>query len=480
MRPFISSSVPAFAIALALSSPTLAQEAVRPSIGLRAAISEALQHSPQLLPADDAVASAGIQRRVAMAQYRPAITPTLNTGSAPAGLNQRSLGLSVSQLLPTGGQLQAVASSLSYGTGPGQLQDNGYTIGVSQPLLRGFGASAGTELKTADRALQNAERSAADARQQLVVSVTHAYFAAVRQQRLVEIGERAVERANRLVDMSEARVQVGLSTKLDALRARLLQSQARTSALRDQDAFETAVEDLNVLIGRSPRSPAIVEGDFEADMAALERLCGISANSAVQTADGLTEDALRDRLDVRIARAKVADARWNGSVAQWNLLPPMNLDISYTRRGVGASAADSAFGLLNGWRMGISSTYSLDHGRNAAAVAQAAITVRQAERAMSDAEQRAVMEVRRSSRALARVTDAVELQRKAVELALQQRELATFRYERGLADNLEVIDAENNVAQAEAALLSAEIDRALSFMTLQRASGTLEPNRFLQ
>jgi outer membrane protein TolC len=235
-----------------------------------------------------------------------------------------------------------------------------------------------------------------------------------------------------------------------------------------------------MLIGRSPQSQVTVEGNLATDMAALESICGVSADLAVERAEGLSVEALRDRVDLRIARAKVADARWNASVAEWNLLPPISLDISYTQRGLGASNADSYFGLLNGWRVGISSTYSLDRARESAAVAQAAITVRQTERAMNEAEQRAEIEVRRSSRALIRVADAVELQRQALDLASQQRELATLRYERGLADNLEVVDAENSAAQAEAALLGAEIDRALSFVSLQRASGTLDPTKFLK
>jgi outer membrane protein TolC len=53
-----------------------------------------------------------------------------------------------------------------------------------------------------------------------------------------------------------------------------------------------------------------------------------------------------------------------------------------------------------------------------------------------------------------------------------------LRYERGLADNLEIIDAENNVLQAEASLLGANIDRTLAFLNVQRASGALNPDRF--
>jgi len=483
MRSFIPSGLLTLVALLGLSNSSVAQAGQPPpaeSLSLRAAIDEALRHSPQLLTSEDAVFSADVQRKVAQSRYRPAITPTLNTGSAPAGLAQQDVGLNVSQLLPSGAQVQVSASSLRYGSGPSAFSDAGYTIGVSQPLLRGFGASGRTELKTAERAAQGAERNAADARAQLVVSVAQAYCAVVREERLADIGERARQRAIELAEMSEARARIGLSTQLDVLRAGLLQSQAQAAALRGRDAFEAALEDLNVVIGRAPESPLTVEGDLAADLRDLEQATGRSADATLTVNTGSTRSVLGDRLDIQSARARLTDARWSASIAQWNLLPQMNLDVSYSRFGLGASPADSFTQLFNGWHVGLSTTYSLDRRADSAAAVLAQVGVRGAERAVGEAEQRATTEVRRASRTLSSTAAALALQQNALDLAERERGLATLRYERGLADNLEVIDADNNVFQAEAAVLGAQIDRTIAFITLQRASGTLNPDRFLQ
>jgi len=247
--------------------------------------------------------------------------------------------------------------------------------------------------------------------------------------------------------------------------------------MRERDALEAAIDDLTALVGRTPPSRVTAEGDLAADMATFEQLSGTTADAAAVAAVDVTKETLHNRVDLQIVRAKLTDARWKASAARGNLLPPVSLDVSYTRRGFG-SAADYFTG-LNGWRVGLSSTYALDRRQESATAATAAIGVREAEHAMADAEQRAVAEVRRTSRALLRTADTVELQRQAVQLAEQQRDLAAFRYERGLADNLEVVDAENAVAQAKAAVLAAEIDRTLTFIVLERASGALDPNRFL-
>ena len=473
MRWFISSC---FVATLALPGLCAAQEAVPKVIDLRSAISEALRHSPQLSAADDAADTADIQRRLALSAYRPAITPTLNTGSAPAGFSQQNMALSVSQLLPTGGQVRLEASAIRYGIGAAEMRDAGYTFGISQPLRR-MGGPERDAVRTAEQGFVNAQRASADARRQLVVSVAQTYFAVVRQRRLVDISDQAVERADRLAEMSEYRARVGLSTQLDVFRARLLRSQAQMAVMRDRDALETAIDDLTALVGRTPPSRVTAEGDLAADMATFEQLSGTTADAAAVAAVDVTKETLHNRVDLQIVRAKLTDARWKASAARGNLLPPVSLDVSYTRRGFG-SAADYFTG-LNGWRVGLSSTYALDRRQESATAATAAIGVREAEHAMADAEQRAVAEVRRTSRALLRTADTVELQRQAVQLAEQQRDLAAFRYERGLADNLEVVDAENAVAQAKAAVLAAEIDRTLTFIVLERASGALDPNRFL-
>jgi outer membrane protein TolC len=166
-------------------------------------------------------------------------------------------------------------------------------------------------------------------------------------------------------------------------------------------------------------------------------------------------------------------------VAQWNLLPQLNLDVSYTRRGLGSSSPDFT-SPLNGWRMGLSTTYSLSRSADTSAAAQAQVVVGGAERAVADAAAHAVADVRRVSRGLSRAASSIAMQTNALDLAQRQLELATFRYERGLADNLEVVDAQNNVLQAEAALLGAQIDRALAFLNLQHATGVLDPDRFLR
>jgi outer membrane protein len=436
------------------------------AVTLRAAIAEALEKSPHLLNAEESVAAAQIRHSAAASRFGPRISPSLNTGTSPAGSSPQSLGVNVSQLLPTGALVQASSNVLRYGSGPSELRDAGFSIGMSQPLLRGFGVVATAEREAAALATQTAERGAVDARRQLVVRIAQTYFSVVRQQRLDLETERAVARAEKLYEMSNARASVGLATQLDVFRAGLLRSQAKAALLRERDALYVAREELNLLLGRPVDSPIVADGNFKRDIEELEL-----PEPAERTAGALKT------MQVFEAHARLEDARRNASIAKWNQLPDINLDVSYTRRGVGAPASAAYLGLFNGWRVGLSTTYSFDAAGAASAAALAGIAVRAAERGVADAEQRALMDAQRASRGVARAIDTIAVQQDAVDLAKQQLDLATMRYEKGLADNLEIIDAENNVFQAQSALISAEIDHAIAILTLQRASGALDPER---
>jgi len=83
-------------------------------------------------------------------------------------------------------------------------------------------------------------------------------------------------------------------------------------------------------------------------------------------------------------------------------------------------------------------------------------------------------EVRSAARELDRIRKSVELQRQAVEVTVQQRRLAVLRYERGLASNFDVVDAESSLVLARSALVGLLASHAVARLELKRAMGTLD------
>jgi outer membrane protein TolC len=71
----------------------------------------------------------------------------------------------------------------------------------------------------------------------------------------------------------------------------------------------------------------------------------------------------------------------------------------------------------------------------------------------------------------------VELQRQGVEVAAQQRRLANLRYQRGLASNFDVVDAESSLVLARSALVGLLASYKVALVELRRATGVLDVAR---
>jgi outer membrane protein len=472
-------------LVLGLAPAGWAQDAVRtsnatPPLGLREAIAESLAASPRLRPVSEQLESATIQQALAASRFGLKVTPQVTTGRDPYALTQRTLGVAVSRQLPVGTQLQVTANTYEYGTSPNDVRDAGYGFTVTQPMLRGFGPATTAELVSARRAVDGSTRSLEDARQQLVVTTTAAYLNALRQERLVEASERALERATKLNAMSEARARVGLATQLDVLRADLLASQAE-SALTDQRAARAdALDELKLLLGRAPESSLELSlEDLTEDGLAAAGLAPDLGDVPAGGAGDFVAVALGARLDVQEAHARIRDALLGVSVAKWNLFPQVDLTVGYTRRGLGMQSSPVFSELLTGWRYGVSTTYALDRSQENAGYASAQIGLRSAQQAALELQSRAEVEVRRAYRAWLRAAQTIAIQEKAMNLAQQQLQIAQLRYERGLAGNFDVVDAEAGVLQSQSALIGAQVERAMAGLTLKRATGTLHSARFV-
>jgi outer membrane protein len=441
-----------------------------PFLTLRQAIGEALAASPSLQTPDDDRTLALIRERQAKARLGIKVTPQFQSGSNPAGFNQHTVGVDVSKRLAVGATLRLSADSYQIGSGTGaaDFRDAGYTVGISQPLFRGWTGVASADVRQAQRSTISAQRNYVEARQDLVVSVARSYFNVLHAQRQAAAATRAVNYAHDLRTMSAARAQIGLATELDVLRADVLASQAELAVAAQEEALDTSADALRAIIGR-PLESAFETIDADFDMP------GIAApDEPVET---LVAAALASRLDVQEARDRIIDANRNETIARWNLLPPLTVDAAYTRRGLGRGASDLWAPLFNGWRFGISSSYGMDRSDERASAAAASVATRAAERDRDNTLRRVTDEVRRAYRAWVRASVTVEIQRKTVVLAERQLRLAELRYQTGVAGNFDVVDAGNSLFLAHSGLIAAQAERAVLGLTLRRVSGMLDPER---
>jgi outer membrane protein len=302
----------------------------------------------------------------------------------------------------------------------------------------------------------------------VAVEVARAFYQVVQQRMLLSVARQSLERSQGLEKASDARLEVGLVSKLDVFRARLQASQAQEAMIRSEAALEDALEDFRFLLGLPPGDP------LEPEEVLLEE---VLAEEPLEPLEVLTTRALALRLDLRESRDQVDDARRFASLARQNLLPQLDVNVGVTQTGRGPSFGSALSAGDRRTEVFLSAAYPLERSQERAQAAVAGLDLEARSRTLRQRELEVEAEVRSAVRELDQIRKSVELQRAGVDVAEQQHRLATLRYQRGLASNFDVVDAEGSLVLARSALVGLLTRYQVARLDLLRVTGSLDVDR---
>jgi outer membrane protein TolC len=262
---------------------------------------------------------------------------------------------------------------------------------------------------------------------------------------------------------SEARLDVGLSNKLDVYRAQLAESQAEQSAVQAETALENAVDQFRFLLGLAP-DEAVEPESGPIPSATAEDLDPV---------DTLVALALTLRLDLLETRDEIDDAKRTAALSRQNLLPDLALSLRFTeQRGSGPTGP---FAVTNRrWESFLSASLPIERAADVAQLQLSNLRVTAAERTYEQRRYEVENEVRATHRELLSLLRSMTTQSGAVEIAEQQLRLANLRYQRGLASNFDVVDAEGSLLAARSALVQLQAAYQVGRLDLERTVGRLD------
>jgi len=433
-----------------------------PTLSLAAAVRTAVEHNFALLDQADAVSGARWQEKAALGPFLPQVTPIYQRGQ-----DRTVFGADVTEAVPwSGATLTASGRYTSQPTAPSLFgKTSEVQMLLSQPLLRGFGPNATFfSLRNARRTRVGQERALALARQRLAVEVARAFYDVVAYRQLLDVSRQSLARTESLLRASNARLQVGMASKLDVFRAELQAQQAREAMVRSEASLQQALERFRGLLALPPGDPV------EPEAAELPR----PGASDLEPVEALVRKAMQTRLELAEARDQVSDARRAASLARQNLLPQIDVNLGVTQLGVGGSFGDAWNASDRRVEVFLSASYPVQQYAERANAAVSQIQVGSRERGVRAQEITVEQDVRQAVRDLEQIRKSVELQQKAVEVAAQQRRLAVLRYQRGLGSNFDVVDAEGSLVAAHSALVQLLTSFAVAQLDLKRSTGTLD------
>ncbi len=431
------------------------------------ALKAGLARNPDLLDAEDAYLSTKYGERAVASGFLPQATPFYSTDRDPrTGERADSYGVNVSQQFSFGPSLQG-GLTVTRGAQPGEAYASQYLLSLRQSLLRGADPVVPAEpLREARRATQAQALAFETQRRRTVLSIYQAYLGLAEQEQALDLALERGERARRLTEFSRARFQAGSVSRLDVLRAEQQEAQASVSI---NDAVN-AVEDARDLLRRTAGLPK----DFAFCIRAPEEL-PLPEPELDQALDGLL-----DRQPAAVeARAEIGDAETAARIARSNRLPSLDAVLTYERTGAGMSAGDALRTDFSSWRFGFATQYGLNSAAAAAQVRMAEIAAREKGRAfdlLADDLERQVRQAYRRLDVLRRDHAIAEENARVAEL---QARVAQLRYEKGLSDNFNVVDAEGLLNSARLLELDSRFQTLLARLDCLSASGYLEPDNFL-
>jgi len=298
-----------------------------------------------------------------------------------------------------------------------------------------------------------------DARVSIIAEVARDYFILRGLQDQLALTQRNAENQFSTLKLTRNRLEAGRGNELDTSRAEA-QWQTTLSTIPTLEAsIATTCYRLSVLTGRQPTA-------LSASLASLAPMPALPPLNAI----GTPEQLLRRRPDVRVAERRLAAATARVGVAVGDLFPKVTLvgEVGYfapTFGEFGQSAARS-------YSVGPSISWAaFDLGR-----VQARINASKAETdAALAAYEGAVLGALEDTEGALIGYGRSQVRREALRVAAaasdKASDLARKRFEGGLIDFLEVLDAERTALSAELLLSQSRTDAATSLVAVYKALG---------
>jgi outer membrane protein, multidrug efflux system len=303
------------------------------------------------------------------------------------------------------------------------------------------------------------EATLRDARVSVIAEVTRDYFILRGLQDQLSLTKRNAENEFSTLKLTRTRLEAGRGNELDTSRAEAQWQTTLSSIPTLEASIATTIYRLSVLTGRPPT--ALV--DTLSPQAAAPELPLLSSI-------GTPEQLLRHRPDVRVAERQLAAATARVGVAMGDLFPKVTLvgEFGYIAPGfsdIGQSESKS-------YSVGPSISWAaFDLGRVFARIGSS--------RAQTDAAlaryQGAVLGALEDTEGTLITYGRSQSRREALRVAAAASDkaasLAQQRFEGGLIDFLEVLDAERTALSAELLLSQSRTDSATSLIAVYKALG---------
>jgi multidrug efflux system outer membrane protein len=319
------------------------------------------------------------------------------------------------------------------------------------------GMQRGVEAAKANEEATEAERRGVVL--MVAAETARAYLELRGTQREIQITQTTLDEQRQTLAVTENKNRKGLASDLEVLRARTEVESTAAQLPPLQQASRQYIHVLSTLLGQEPTA-------LNSELEQPQPIPAVPGKLAV----GIPSDLLRRRPDIQAAERQLAASTAGVGVATAQLFPQVVLG------GAGGLSSKNSGKLFNGnsnyYVAGPSVNWTVfDGGLRKSSVKLSEARVDAAKAAYQDTVLRAFREVESSLVAVDRAQEQVNDVKRLSASAREAAAIARRDYERGILDQLTVLDAQRQSNRADLALAQGQVQLIVNTVTLYKALG---------
>ncbi len=402
---------PRLLILLALTSTVLAQDTGPLKLTLRDAVSLALKQNPQVIMANLGVSQSEQDRQIA----RSALLPQVN-GNVSESVHRANLQTAIGFSFP----------GFPEHVGPYYVFQGG--VGFNAPV---FDLTLWRRYRASQFGIDSSKAQEMSVREESVLLVVSQYLGSQRAAADVQAAESRVELAQALYDQSADLQKNGVGTGIDTLRSNVQLQNEKQRLIVSRTQLETSLFGLARLLSIDPHRTIEL-----ADRVSFFETPAVSEDQTL-------ERAYSARPELRQVLSQEQRAGLDLKTATDQRLPKLTLSGSWSEQGLTPTSvipvyqyeASLDFPLFTG-------------GRIQAQRTQADLAIRQLKQQEQEVRNRIALEVKTAIAQLESARNEVTVANLGVDLARQEVVQARDRFQAGVANNIEVITAQDELSRA--------------------------------
>jgi TolC family type I secretion outer membrane protein len=346
-------------------------------------------------------------------------------------------------------------SNITYQDG---TESDGSSWGISLDQTVYNGGRVWVAKRGAEYTLNAAEKGLEFARQSVLMALISRSNELLSAEDLLKVSEKRVERVQEQLRQAQARVDLGDMPRTSVLDAKVALSSVQLESVEAQKTVALARKRLSNLIGT--------------DLNLWVKVPEVAATYENLPLQTLIDQAIGDRPDLAQSRELVRIAGEEAELVRRNGHPDVDITGSYTRY-----SDDNPFAPES--QIGISLSWPFFQGGLVKLQTKESLSrVRQSEEAYGSQKDAVTLEVEEAWLTVKTRQSQKQLVRDNLVTATENHRLAKKRFDLGAASSLEVLDAEEDLAEAENLEVNYNYDTRTAQAALLYSIGGLDLNAF--